>query len=60
MKLIREEGGLRFEIANNGRPPKGPIHESGGLLTLRRKVEDAGGRVRVETTPDFRLIVEVM
>ena len=44
-------------ITNNGKPPKGPIAESGGLLSLRRSVESAGGEMRVESSPNFLLIL---
>ena len=42
-------------ITNNGKPPKGEIAESGGLLSLRRSVETAGGRMRVQSLPRFKL-----
>ena len=42
-------------ISNSGLPPKGPIAESGGLLALRRHVEAAGGRMKVQSAPVFRL-----
>lgn len=46
---------LLITITNNGKPPKGEIAESGGLLSLRRSVETAGGRMRVQSQPCFRL-----
>lgn len=53
---ISESGeGVRITITNNGRPPKEPIAESGGLLSLRRSVEAAGGRMIVESLPVFCL-----
>ena len=42
-------------ITNNGKPPKGEIAESGGLLSLRRSVEEAGGTMTVQSRPEFRL-----
>ena len=44
-------------LTNNGRPPKGEIAESGGLLALRREVEAAGGKMTVESQPEFRLTI---
>lgn len=54
--LLEEDGsGLTVQISNNGRIPEGPITESGGLLSLRRKIEAAGGRMLVESRPGFCL-----
>ena len=54
--LLEEDGsGLTVRISNNGRPPEGPVAESGGLLSLRRRIEAAGGRMLVETRPGFCL-----
>ncbi len=55
--LLTEEqdGSWTVRITNNGRPPKGPVAESGGLLSLRRHVEEAGGTMSVESAPAFAL-----
>ena len=42
-------------ITNNGKPPKGEIAESGGLLSLRRSAEEAGGTMTVQSLPEFKL-----
>lgn len=42
-------------ITNNGKPPKGEIAESGGLLSLRLSVEEAGGTMTVQSQPEFEL-----
>lgn len=42
-------------VTNNGRPPKGPIAESGGLLSLRRSAEAVGGQMRIQSLPAFCL-----
>ena len=44
-------------ITNNGAPPNGPIAESGGLLSLRRSVEEAGGTMTVQSVPAFSLTI---
>lgn len=44
-------------VTNNGKVPEGEIVEGGGLSTLRRRVERAGGVMRVESAPIFRLRV---
>lgn len=45
-------------ITNNGKPPKGAVTESGGLLSLRKSVEEEGGSMRIESDGAFRLIME--
>ena len=46
-------------VYNNGNPPEGEIVEGGGLSTLRRRVERAGGSMTVQSLPRFRLTVTV-
>ena len=48
---------MRCCFSNNGLPPKGPIQETGGLKSLRRMAEDAGGRMTVESDPAFRIML---
>ena len=44
-----------IRYSNDGTVPTGPATEGGGLSTARRKVEAAGGRMRIETSPRFVL-----
>lgn len=46
-------------VTNNGKVPEGEIVEGGGLSTLRRRIERAGGTMTVESRPGFRLTVTV-
>jgi signal transduction histidine kinase len=46
-------------VANNGKQPDGEIIEGGGLSTLRRRVERAGGTMTLQSLPKFRLTVTV-
>ena len=55
VQVVKTAAGTELTVANNGRPPKGPIAESGGLLSLRRRVEAAGGRMLVQSAPAFSL-----
>ena len=48
---------LTAVLTNNGRPPKGPVAESGGLLALRKEIEAAGGQMKVDSLPEFRLTI---
>ena len=52
-----EPGELVITVTNNGKPPNGPVAESGGLLSLRRSVEAAGGWMTVESQPRFSLTI---
>ncbi len=44
-----------IRYSNDGTVPTGPVTEGGGLSTARRKVEAAGGRMKIETSPRFVL-----
>lgn len=46
-------------VTNSGKPPESEIIEGGGLSTLRRRVERAGGNMRVQSFPQFKLTVTV-
>ena len=59
IRLEENEGNLLIRISNNGKPPKGPVTESGGLLSLRRSVEEAKGSMAVESSPAFALILRL-
>ena len=53
----RTDAGYTFTLCSNGRPPSGPVRETGGLLSLRTLVENRRGVMRVEDTPAFRLVI---
>lgn len=57
VELRSAEKATAAVFTNNGAPPEGGITEGGGLGTLRRRVERAGGTMRVESSPVFRLTV---
>lgn len=48
-------GGMEVIFRNNGTPPRGKITEGGGLSMLRLRVEAAGGRMEIRSSPGFRL-----
>ncbi len=60
MEITGNAGERRITITNNGKPPKSPIAESGGLLSLRRGVEEAGGQMIVQSLPAFSLTLRFM
>ena len=45
------------EFRNNGKPPEGPISETGGLWYLRKAAEEVSGTVTVQSEPEFVLTV---
>ena len=55
VELERGEGFLLVRLTNNGAPPGGPVVETGGLATLRRAVEEAGGGMELSWHPVFEL-----
>ena len=50
---------LTARFSNNGRPPQAAIVEGGGLSSLRRMAEMAGGSMRIESSPRFLLTVMI-
>ena len=59
MAFRHENAGWIISVTNGGSAPEGPVRETGGLATLRRMAQEAGGTMRVETEPEFRLTVTV-
>ena len=57
VRIRRDERGVTARITNNGAPPAGEITEGGGLSGLRRRVESAGGTMRLESHPAFALTI---
>lgn len=53
------ESGIICELTNNGTVPEKPVVEAGGLLSLRHQIEQAGGQMRVESAPAFKLILQL-
>ena len=46
-------------IRNNGKPPEKKITEGGGLTNLRRRIEKSGGKMTVQSLPEFSLVIEI-
>ena len=57
--FTEDEGFATVTITNNGKLPESEIIEGGGLSTLRRRVERAGGSMSVQSFPKFQLTVTV-
>lgn len=57
---IREEHQYyHVEYTNNGSVPQDDVKEGGGLLGLRRRVEDFGGEMKIISNPQFILILNI-
>lgn len=52
------DDGVTVRFTNDGAPPRGPVRESGGLANLRKLAEQHGIAMRVESQPQFVLILE--
>ncbi len=61
LKVAVEEGRdrVRFTVTNNGKQPSEPVRETGGLYSLRMIAEEAGGRMEIETEPEFAVIIQM-
>ena len=46
-----------IRYTNDGSAPNGPVAEGGGLSATRRKIEAAGGRMQIESSPRFMLTI---
>ncbi len=57
VNVEKSENKTIARITNNGNPPKGWISEGGGLSSLRRKIERAGGLMEIRSLPTFELTV---
>lgn len=50
---------VSFTLTGNGKPADKPINETGGLASLRRLAENAGGSMEITASPDFTLTLRV-
>ena len=57
--MTESETEYAVTITNNGKQPEQDIKEGGGLSSLRRVTENAGGRMTVESVPKFSITITV-
>ena len=57
--VYENETGYTVMIYNNGQPPEREIREGGGLTNLRHRIETEGGRMLVQSFPEFALVIEI-
>lgn len=53
------DGAYRLLVHNNGYAPQAPIVEGSGISGMRRKVEQIGGILDVDSGPQFALMVRL-
>lgn len=59
VSIMKENAHTRFIITNNGDCPEKKIVEGGGLTSLRKKIEKVNGTMKVQSSPEYKLIVEI-
>lgn len=59
VKISTEEDEVIYILKSNGENPKEAIHESGGLMSLRCLVENEGGSMNTEISPEFTLTIHL-
>lgn len=59
VKLTYGDGTVSARITNNGAAPRGEITEGGGLSSLRVRIRQKGGTVKIQSVPRFELTVSV-
>lgn len=59
VRLRCQDSTAEAVVTNDGMVPKGEIAEGGGLSSLRTRIEQRGGRMQVQSRPEFVLKVSV-
>lgn len=59
VRFWQMQGRTDLSLTNNGAAPKEVIREGGGLSMLRRRVEDAGGSMAIQSLPCFKLMLSL-
>ena len=57
VRIFEVKSTLVVWIENNGKPPERKVVEGGGLSDLRKRIEKAGGTMRIKSSPTYRLTV---
>ena len=59
VRFLRERGYTSVSLTNNGAAPREKITEGGGLSMLRLRVEEAGGKMEIQSSPCFELLLSL-
>ena len=57
--LLQKPDCTEVSLTNNGAVPKEKITEGGGLSMLRQRIEEAGGKMEVWSSPRFQLMLSL-
>lgn len=57
--ISENDDNVTVMIRNNGKQPEQPVREGGGLTNLRRRIEAAGGTMRIQSLAEFILCIEI-
>lgn len=57
--VSEQDGKTVVCFRNDGKKPSREIKESGGLLLLRHEAERSGGTMSIQSSPEFRLIINL-
>ena len=55
----RKPNCTEVSLTNNGAVPKEKITEGGGLSMLRQRIEEAGGKMEIQSIPRFKLMLSL-
>ena len=58
--FLQRLGCMEVSLTNNGAAPKETITEGGGLSMLRQRVEEAGGKLEIQSIPRFKLTLKLL
>ena len=59
ISIEKTADGYLMRFTNNGRPPCTPVNETGGLANLRRMTETIGGKMTINSSPQFEMILQL-
>ena len=59
ISIEKTADGYLMRFTNNGRPPCAPVNETGGLANLRRMTETIGGKMTINSSPQFEMILQL-
>ncbi len=59
VRLWQKPGCMEVFLTNNGAAPKEKITEGGGLSMLRQRIEEAGGKMEIQSIPCFKLMLDL-
>lgn len=57
LSVTANGGEVKVKITNNGNKPDGEIKEGGGLSSLRKRIENAGGTMTLKARPRFEMLI---